>query len=123
MLLVFMSQVISAQQIGNLDGINYQAVAIDEDCKEIVWMDVEGKPLYEKTIAVRFTIIKDMNGPVLYQETHTALTDAYGLFSLVIGQGNLTSEGLYNILMDIPWIDADQFLKVELDVHNDGNYI
>ncbi len=121
-LLVLISQVIFAQQIGNLEGINYQAVAIDENGKEIVGMDVEGKPLYEKTIGVRFTILKGSNGPILYQETQTALTDQYGLFSLVIGHGELTGAGMYDTLMNIPWIDADQFLKVEIAIKNDGDY-
>ncbi|MCK5539198.1 MAG: hypothetical protein KAI79_20415, partial [Bacteroidales bacterium] len=122
LLFVLISQVMLAQQIGNLEGINYQAVAIDENGKEIVGMDITGKPLYEKTIGVRFTILKGSDGPILYQETHTALTDQYGLFSLVIGHGVLTGEGMYDILMDIPWIDADQFLKVELAIFNDGNF-
>ena len=119
---VFASHIMMAQRIGNLEGINYQAVAIDEDGKEIVGIDINGKPLYNKTIGVRFTILKGSDGPVLYQETHTTLTDQYGLFSLVIGLGELTGEGQYNSLMDIPWIDADQFLKVEISVENDGNY-
>jgi hypothetical protein len=110
-----------APQIGNLKGINYQAVAVDEEGKEIVGMDINGKPLHDKTIGVRFTILKGSEGPVLYQETHTATTDAYGLFSLVIGTGTVT-EGQHAILMDIPWIDADQFLKVEIATKNDGNY-
>lgn len=122
LLLVFAVQIISAQQIGNLEGINYQAVAIDEKGKEIVGMDINGKPLYNKTIGVRFTILSGSSGPVLYQETHTVLTDRYGLFSLVIGHGELTGEGAYDTLMNIPWIDADQYLKVEIDIMNDGDY-
>jgi hypothetical protein len=109
-------------QIGQLQGINYQAVAIDENGKQIVGMDVAGKPLYEKTIGVRFSILKGNTGPVEYEETHTALTDKYGLFSLVIGQGAVGVAGLYTNLMDIPWIDADQWLKVEVSTRNDGNY-
>ena len=122
LLLVLTSHILFAQQIGNLEGINYQAVAIDEDGKEIVGMDVDGKPLYNKAIGVRFTILSGSNGPVLYEETHTANTDQYGLFSLVIGSGTQTSAGLYTILMDIPWIDADQFLKVEIAINNDDDY-
>jgi hypothetical protein len=109
-------------QIGQLSGINYQAVAIDENGKQIVGMDVMGKPLYEKTIGVRFSILKGNAGPVEYEETHTALTDKYGLFSLVIGHGDVSANGTYNNLLDIPWIDADQWLKVEISTKNDGNY-
>jgi hypothetical protein len=111
-----------AQQIGDLKGIHYQAVAIDENGKEIAGTDINGKPLYNKTVGVRFSIVKGSDGPLLYQETHSALTDAYGLFSLVIGSGQVTPESQYAILMDIPWIEADQFLKVELSTKNDGDY-
>ena len=111
-----------SQNIGDLKGIYYQAVAIDEEGKEIVGMDVEGKPLYEKAIGVRFTINKGVNGPVQWEETHTTTTDKYGLFSLTIGLGQLTASGTYNRLLDIPWIDADQFLKVEISTKNNGNY-
>jgi hypothetical protein len=118
----FIIQVTHSQNIGDLKGIYYQAVAIDEHGKEIVGMDVEGKPLYDKAIGVRFTITKGANGPVQWEETHTATTDKYGLFSLTIGLGQQSGNGAYNRLLDIPWIDADQFLKVEIATKNDGNY-
>jgi hypothetical protein len=111
----------SAQRIGDLHGINYQAVAIDEEGKEIVGMDVTGKPLYEQEIDVRFTITKGQDGEVQYQETHTTLTDQYGLFSLVIGQGEQTGTGVYSDLLSMPWIDADQWLKVEISMSS-GDY-
>lgn len=119
---LFVSAQITRPQIGDLKGINYQAVAIDENGKQIVGMDIAGKPLYEKNIGVRFSILKGNAGAVQYQETHTALTDRYGLFSLVIGMGTQTGSGQYTTLMQIPWIDADQFLKVEIATKNDGNY-
>lgn len=111
-----------AQRIGELDGIYYQAVAIDEDGKEIVGMDIDGKPLYNKTIQVRFTITSGLNGAIQWQEIHTTNTDKYGLFSLVIGQGELTGEGEYTRMLDMPWIDANQFLMVEIAIHNDDNF-
>ncbi|MFP5471711.1 MAG: hypothetical protein ACLGGV_08945 [Bacteroidia bacterium] len=115
-------QNIYAQRIGNLEGINYQAVAVDDEGKEIVGMDINGKPLYSKEIGVKFSILKGNDGPVQYQETHTVLTDKYGLFSLTIGLGTQTGEGAYTKLLDMPWIDADQWLKVEIAIKNDGSY-
>lgn len=112
----------SQANIGNLDGIYYQAVAIDEHGKEIVGTDVNGKPLYEKAIGVRFTITKGLDGDIEWQETHTTNTDKYGLFSLTIGHGTATGSSIYTKMLDIPWIDADQFLKVEISTRNDGNY-
>ncbi len=116
------SQKSLAQKIGDLKGISYQAVAVDDQGKEIVGMDINNKPLYDKTIGVRFSILKGSAGAIEYQETQTAQTDQNGLFSLVIGTGTKTSASLYDSLMAIPWIDADQFLKVELAIKNDGNY-
>jgi hypothetical protein len=121
-LLTTMTFFASAQNIGDLNGIYYQAVAIDENGKEIVGKDVEGKPLYNKTIGVRFTITSGLNGPVQWEETHTTNTDKYGLFTLTIGQGQPTGSAAFNHMLDIPWIDANQFLKVEISTKNDGNY-
>ena len=118
-----MSQYTYSQNIGDLKGINYQAVAIDENGKEIVGMDINGKPLFQKAISVRFTITKGLNGSIQWEETHTTTTDRYGLFTVVIGAGIQTGNGAYTRLLDIPWIDADQFLKVEISTKNDGNYI
>ncbi|MEP7322569.1 MAG: hypothetical protein ABI761_11650 [Saprospiraceae bacterium] len=109
-------------KIGNLQGIYYQAVAIDDIGKEIVGTDITGKPLYNKTIGVRFTITKGLNGAVEWAETHTTTTDKYGLFTLIIGKGTKTGTNPYERMLDIPWIDADQFLKVELSIKNDGNF-
>lgn len=117
------SQNANSQNIGDLHGIYYQAVAIDENGKEIVGMDVEGKPLFEKAIGVRFTITKGLNGAIEWEETHATTTDKYGLFSLTIGLGLQTGNGLYSKMLDIPWIDADQFLKVEISTKNDGGYV
>ena len=41
------------------------------------------------------------------------------LYEVITGD---VSTATYARLLDIPWIDADQFLKVEISTHNDGNY-
>ncbi len=122
LLLIILPSISLAQNIGDLKGIYFQAVAIDENGQEIVGMDISGKPLYEKAIGVRFTITKGLNGLAQWEETHTTNTDKYGLFNLVIGQGTPSATNPYTRLLDIPWIDADQFLKVEIASKNDGNY-
>lgn len=114
-----------ASQIGfsQLRGINYQAIAIDEKGKEIAGMDINGQAIHNKTIGVRFSILSGgASGAILYQETHTTNTDPHGLFSLIIGDGVASSNGQYNLLINIPWSTANQFLKVEVDIKNEGNY-
>src|ERR1035437_3833877 len=106
-----------------LRGINYQAVAIDESGEVIPGVNISGQALYDKTIAVRFSILYgSTTGSILYQETQTTNTDQYGLFSVIIGDGNVTGTGQYQRMIDIPWRTANQFLKVEIDIHNVGDY-
>lgn len=109
-------------QIANLEGINYQAVAIDDESHELVGNDVVGKPLYEREIGVRFTITDGPAGSVTYySDEHTTTTDRYGMFSLTIGLGVYLG-GDYTVLLDIPWINGDQWLMVEIATNNDGEY-
>lgn len=120
--MLFSASTAGAQRIGDLNGIYYQAVALDDETRQIAGSDIVSKPLYEKEIGVRFTITKGVNGQVQWQETHTTKTDKYGLFSLIIGKGVVTGSQAYARLLDIPWIDADQWLKVEIATKNNGSY-
>ena len=61
-----------AQQIANLEGINYQAVAIDEKGQQLVGNDVSGKGLYKATIGVRFTINNGPSGSTTYCLLYTS---------------------------------------------------
>jgi hypothetical protein len=63
-------------------GMSYQAVARDE----------KGFELKNKELEVRISIIPvDPNGASEYTESHNVITDKYGLFSLIIGQGSYIS--------------------------------
>jgi hypothetical protein len=96
-------------------GINYQAVAVDVTGKEIVGVDVQGQPIKEKAIRVRFSILKNTaNGNLAYRETHLTITDSDGLFNLVIGTG-LFDGGTGNF-DQIDWSTGLHFLKVEMDI-------
>ncbi|MFZ4413647.1 MAG: hypothetical protein ACOYOV_11225 [Bacteroidales bacterium] len=106
-----------------VNGINYQAVAVDENGKEIAGMDIQGNIIPNKTISVRFSILSgSATGAVLYQETHTTNTDSHGMFNLVIGQGSINNTGLFNNILDIDWSTTDQWLKVEIDFKGADTY-
>lgn len=84
------------------EAINYQAVARDGN----------GQVLVNQSLDVRLTI--KANGPAgttVYQETHTSSTNDYGLFDLLIGQGNVNT-GTFST---IDWGQNSYFLKVEVD--------
>ena len=67
-------------------GINFQAVA----------RDASGIPISGSGITVGFRIT-DATTTLVYEETHAATTDAFGLFKVVVGQGTPVSGTFANI--------------------------
>ena len=106
-----------------VDGINYQAVAIDDKGKEIPGHDINGLIIFGNQLKMRFSILKaTIDGQVLYSEVHSTYTDQYGLISLVIGHGEVQSGGVYGKLNEITWGADKLFLKVEIDIHNTQDF-
>ncbi|MFN2337331.1 MAG: hypothetical protein ABR560_10220, partial [Bacteroidales bacterium] len=81
-------------------GINYQAVARDNNGDELVNTDIE----------VRFSIrTGSPSGPVVYQEIFTGVTTSrYGVFSLIIGKG----DPVLGTFTAIDWSTANHYLNV-----------
>ena len=100
-------------------GINYQAIAIDESGQPIPGVDIVGSPIDDAEIGVRISILENSpTGIMLYQEEHEVLTDQYGMFNLVIGQGLQVSADPFS---SINW-QGDKYLQVELSVSNNGDF-
>jgi hypothetical protein len=91
-------------------GINYQAVARTAD----------GVIIPTQNIGVRFSILDvSVTGAVLYSETHTVITNSYGLFTLAIGRGTPVT----STFASINWASGtDKFLKVEIAPAGGSNY-
>jgi hypothetical protein len=112
LILVLSVQLLLAQMPA---AFNYQAVARNN----------AGEALSGQTITVRFSIVSSAAGnPSLYTETRQVTTSAQGVFAVQIGSpGAQSSTG---DLGTISWTNntsATKSLKVELDIHNDGNFI
>ena len=87
--------------------MSYQAMATNS----------EGFEIANSQISVKVSIIEETpSGLVSFVEDHTVTTDAYGMFSINIGQGN--TEDDYTA---VDWSKSN-FLKVELDHNMDGAY-
>ena len=87
-------------------GINYQAVA----------RDASGDILMNQALTIQFSIISDITtSAVSWQETHTATTNDYGLFTAIIGQGTSTGVGSSATFDVIDWGASNHLLKVEID--------
>ncbi|HLP21993.1 MAG TPA: hypothetical protein VK174_16885, partial [Chitinophagales bacterium] len=89
---------------------NYQAAA----------RNVAGQPLVNQNISVRFTI-RDISatGPMLYQEKQLFTTNQFGLFSGIVGDGQV----LVGDFAAINWGINSKYLQVEYDPEGGSNYL
>ena len=89
--------------------INYQAVARDAD----------GSVLTDQLIAIQISIITDnIDGTVVYGETHEVTTNAYGAFTIQVGAGNIFTGNFTGI----NWGSGNKFIKVAMDKTGGTNY-
>lgn len=90
-------------------GINYQGVA----------RGLDGQPIAQTDISVRISVLKgSANGEIEYEEVHEIRTNAFGLFTLVIGKGEPTT-GSFNF---IGWTEGNKWLQIELDENGGRNF-
>jgi uncharacterized protein (TIGR02145 family) len=88
---------------------NYQAVARNPG----------GTLIINQSISVRISILtSSTSGPSEYTETHSATTDAFGVFNLLIGNGTIIN-GSFD---GITWGTASKFLMIEADVTGGTTY-
>ena len=84
-------------------GFNYQGVALTN----------AGTPIASKVISLRIALIESQQlGTVRYQEVHNVNTDAYGQFSVIIGNGQAST----GKITDVQWSKFPYYMKVELDL-------
>jgi len=89
--------------------INYQGVARNN----------AGEILVAQAVGLRLSILSgSATGAPVYVETHARTTDAFGLFTLQIGQGTVVS-GQFDT---INWGANALYLKVEIDPTGGTNY-
>jgi len=88
---------------------NYQGVA----------RTTAGMPMVSATIGLRLTIHDvSATGAVLYQETQTASTNSFGLYSLSVGGGTPVS----GTMSSIAWGSGLKYLQVEIDPTGGTSY-
>ncbi|MFN8286745.1 MAG: tail fiber domain-containing protein [Chitinophagales bacterium] len=92
------------------NGINYQAVA----------RNAAGSVIQNQNVSVRLSIHDGSSGgTIVYQETHSATTNQFGLFTVVIGGGTV-QQGTF---AGINWgSGGGKFLQVELDATGGSSY-
>lgn len=88
--------------------LNYQGIA----------RNGSGQPLANQALGLRFSIL-DGSSNTLYQETQSTTTNAYGLYSLMIGNGTVVSGSMGAAT----WLSGDRFLKIEMDPAGGTSYV
>ena len=81
--------------------------------------DINGNPLVNAPVGIQIAIHDtNANGPILFQESHSATTNSFGLFNLTIG-GGLASIG---DLTTVDWALGAKFIEVQADLTGGTNY-
>ncbi|CAM1359040.1 autotransporter outer membrane beta-barrel domain-containing protein [Tenacibaculum xiamenense] len=91
------------------EGFNYQSVV----------RNASGEVLSSTNVGVQFKLHEaTADGTVVYTETHTATTNAYGVFNLVVGQGTTG-----DTFSTIDWSSNNHFLEVSIDTAGGTTYV
>jgi hypothetical protein len=95
-------------------GINYQAIA----------RDINGDPIAGKTMQVRLGILSDTLVPVtVWEELHsTVKTNAFGLFTVVLGKG-VKQSGSAPTFADIDWTKTPLWLSTWIYYPSSWKYL
>jgi hypothetical protein len=118
-ILIFLVSISFVQGQNVPPGIAYQAVAIKDGPHSLGGQNASSFNWSNKDIQVRFTIFeKYPGGSNQYTEVHKTKTDEYGVFNLIIGQGQSIS-GVFN---NIQWDLGTAHLQVEIDFENNNTF-
>ncbi|MCH8902542.1 MAG: hypothetical protein IIA45_01320, partial [Bacteroidetes bacterium] len=91
-------------------GFNYQAVA----------RDAAGEPIANQLISMKISVVSgSANGQVNYTEVHGVTTNEFGLITLTVGSG----KPLQGDFKDIPWSEANQWLKIAMDTKGGEDFL
>lgn len=110
--IVIVNLLMFAFYISNAQGINFQGVA----------RSANGTILASSSISLRLSILsKSVDATPEYIEVKKVVTNAQGIFSIVVGDavGGSTTGSFKNL----DWANAPKFLKVEMDPSGGTSYI
>lgn len=92
---------------------SYQAVATD----------VNGDELTGQDIAIKAVIVSgSIAGTDEWEELHYVTTDAFGLFTINIGEGN-PNGGTQDQFEDINWSNGPFYLRIEMDITGGSSFV
>lgn len=98
------------------------AQAPQKICYQAAAKDAMGADLISQPISIRASVVKDNpNAPSEWTETHSVVTDAFGLFTIDIGAGIYLS-GNQTDFSNIEWGTGTFWLRIEMDATGGQDY-
>lgn len=98
------------------------AQAPQKICYQAAAKDPMGADLASKLIGIRASIVKGSPSASLeWVETHSVVTDGFGLFTIDIGAGTY-QDGTQTDFSDIEWGDGTFWLEIEMDAEGGQDY-
>ena len=91
-------------------GFNYQAVV----------RNAQGELVSNAKVGLRITLTDDKGQQVMYRETQSAPTNAYGVLSVTVGAGNAEGDKTLN---DVDWAGGNVWMRVEMDANGGTEYV
>jgi len=90
-------------------GMKYQAVA----------RDLSGEIIEKQPISLKIQLLGEFNSSqIYYEEVHNVTTNQFGLFSLVVGQGNVEKD----VFTEIPWDKENIWMHIAIKTGKEANY-
>ncbi len=106
-LIILMSWNISAQIAPQ--GFNYQGVA----------RDVDNQAFVNQSISIQISLVDYVEGLTAYVERHEVTTSDLGVFSLVIGEGDVMEGDFSNI----DWGAGEFYIRTEIDIDGGTDFV
>jgi len=91
------------------EAFKYQAVA----------RDAGGLVIDNQSVSFRISVLQSsVSGTNVYSETHTAMTNSFGLVNLDVGNGTIVSGDFASV----NWGEDQHFLQIEMDANGGSNF-
>ena len=109
LLLSIIASIATMAAVAQPEGFSYQAVV----------RNAQGELVSDANVGLRITLTDESGRQVMYRETHTIATNAYGVLTAIVGTGQ--AEGGAT-LDSVDWAGGNVWMRVEIDAAGGTSY-
>ena len=101
LLLSIAASIATMAAVAQTGGFNYQAVV----------RNAQGELVSDASVGLRITLTDESGQQVMYRETHTIATNAYGVLTVTVGAGQAEDGAT---LGNVDWAGGNVWMRVEI---------